>query len=162
MFSQVSVCLQGGLGLCPGGSLSREGLCPGGLCLGGLCLAGFLPRENLHPGCGCLSRGGGGVSVQGGFCLGALWQGLCPGGLCPGKFSVQGVGLCPGCGSLSRGVSVQGGHCPGGSGGPRGSLGGLCPRGVFVGGGRPPYGNVRAVRILLECILVQVYFWCII
>ena len=40
-------------------------------------------------------------------------------------------------GSLSRGVSVWGGLCPGG---------GLCH-------GDPPYGNERAVRILLKCIL---------
>ena len=43
-------------------------------------------------------------------------------------------------GTLSRGgVSVRGSLCPEG----------LCP-------GDPPYGNVRAVRILLECILVFV------
>ena len=39
--------------------------------------------------------------------------------------------LCPG-GSLSREVSVQGGLCQ----------------------GDPPYSKVRAVRILLECIIV--------
>ena len=52
-------------------------------------------------------------------------------------------------------VSVQGGLCPG--------VGGLCPGGSSVKGGLcqgdppdrdPPYGNVHAVRILLECILV--------
>ena len=57
-------------------------------------------------------------------------------GLRPGGVSIPGVyvpvGLCPG------GVSVQGGLCPGG----------LCH------GDPPPYGNERAVRILLECILV--------
>ena len=92
--------------------------------------------------------GGGGVSVQG---EGSLSGGLCPGGslsrgLYPRGVSVQGVsiqgGLCPR-GSLSKGVSVQGG---------------LCSRGVSVQGGvfvweTPPYGNVQAVRILLECIL---------
>ena len=81
MFSQVSVCPQGCLSLCPGGSPSWRqvrGLCP----LGG---------------------------------------GLCPGGLCPGT-----GGLCPGRGALSK-------ETP--------------PR------PRPPYGNERAVRILLECIL---------
>ena len=42
------------------------------------------------------------------------------------------------------GISVQGGLC----------LGGLCP-GRFLSGRPPPlYGYVRAVRILLECILV--------
>ena len=50
--------------------------------------------------------------------------GLCPGGLCLGEVSVQG-GLCPG-------VSVWGGSPS----------------------WRPPYSNDRAVRILLECILV--------
>ena len=73
------------------------------------------------------------VSFQGG--LSVQW-GLCPvgslsGGLCPGWVSVWGS---LSRGSLSRGVSVQEG-------------GGLCQE-------DPPYGNVRAVRILLECILV--------
>ena len=67
-----------------------------------------------------------------------------------------GLGLCPGGslfrvslskGSLSRGISVRGSLS-------RGSL----SRGVFVQGclcqGDPPCGNERAVRILLECILV--------
>ena len=96
MFLHLSVILlTGGGGLCPEGSLSRGGLCPGG---------------------GSLSRGR--VSVQGkGFCLGDL----CPGGvsvqrgslskgvsvqredLCPGE------GLCPGGGSLSRVGSLSGG-----------------------------------------------------
>ena len=67
-----------------------------------------------------------GVSVQGVPVQGVSVQGV----------PVQG-GLCPG-GSLSREVSVQGGLCPGGS---------LSKR--------TPYGNVRAVRILLECILVH-------
>ena len=69
--------------------------------------------------------------------------------VCPqGGVSVQG-GLCPG-GSLSRGVSVQGGLSPGevsvweGSLSRRGSL-----------SGRPPYGYIWAVCILLECILVH-------
>ena len=68
------------------------------------------------------------------------------GGLCPGVVNVQGVsvrgGLCPGGslrgGSLSRGVSqrrisVQWGVCQ---------------------GDHLPYGNMQAVCILLECILV--------
>ena len=54
--------------------------------------------------------------------------------------------LCPG-GSLSGGVSVWGG---------------LCPGRVSVWGSMswrpPPYGNERAVRILLECILVFLCF----
>ena len=61
------------------------------------------------------------------------------GGLCPG---VAGEGgLCPGVG-----VSAQGVLCPGGSL----SSAGLCQ-------GDPLYGNVRAVPILLECILVSCY-----
>ena len=52
-------------------------------------------------------------------------MGLCPGGLCPGGLCPW--DLCPG-GSLSRGVSVQGGLCPGGL-----CLGGLCPRGLRPG-----------------------------
>ena len=67
----------------------------------------------------------GGISVQGVSVQG----GLCPGGLCLG-FSLQG-GLYSG-ESLSKGVSVQGGLCQ----------------------GDPPYSNARAVRILLECILI--------
>ena len=60
--------------------------------------------------------------------------------------------------SVWRGVSVQGGL----------SLGGLCcgmgdlclGRGLCHGDPPPPpYGNVRAVRILLECILVSFYYF---
>ena len=86
--------------------------------------------------------------------------GFCSGGLCTGGGSVRE--------GVWAGVSVQGGLCP------RRSLsrGDLCPslsRGVSVRGrvvsvqeGRgvsvreTPYGNVQAVRILLECILVLV------
>ena len=71
----------------------------------------------------------GGVSVpEGGFSV--------PGGLCRGGGSVRR-------GFLSGGFSVPGGLCLVGVY----VLGDLCP-------GRPPYGNERAVRILLECILV--------
>ena len=61
-----------------------------------------------------------------------------------GGLSVQGVSVQEG--SLSRGVSVRGGVCPGG----------LCLRGGLCQGDRslPPYGYMRAVLILLECILV--------
>ena len=67
------------------------------------------------------------VSVQ----EGSLSKGgLCPGGSLSGEGSLSRRGLCP-----------------------RGSLGrGLCPGGWLLG--RPPYGNERTVRILLECILV--------
>ena len=65
----------------------------------------------------CLSTGG--VSVQGGLCLGV---GLCPGGSLQGVSLSRERGLCPGrgvsvqgWGSLSRGISVWGGLCPGGS-----------------------------------------------
>ena len=34
-------------------------------------------------------------------------------------------------------------------------LGGLCPGGGSLSGRPPEYGNVRAVRILLGCILVD-------
>ena len=68
------------------------------------------------------------------------------GHLCPGRVSVLGGlhlgGLCPGGslsrGSLSRWVSVGGRSVQGGS------LSGI-----------PPYGNERAVRIIMECILVH-------
>ena len=63
-----------------------------------------------------------GVSVQKVSVQGASVQG--------GSLSMVG-GLCPG-GSLSRGISVQGGLCQ---------------------------GYVRAVCILLECILVPIKFW---
>ena len=59
---------------------------------------------------------------------GSLSRGLCPGGFCL-------RGLCLG-GSLSEGSL---------------SVGGLCH-------GDPPYGNEQAVRILLECILVDKCF----
>ena len=69
MFSQVSVCPQGSLSLCPGGSPSqgdlhpggvsvRGGLCPGGLCLGGSLSSRVYVHEGLCPGGeGSLSRG---------------------------------------------------------------------------------------------------------
>ena len=67
---------------------------------------------------------------EGSLSRGALSRGLCPEGkLCPGGVSVQG--------SLSRGSL---------------SRGDLCQWGVSVR--ETPYSNVRAVRILLECILV--------
>ena len=79
-----------------------------------------------------------GVSVQGSSVQGGLYPG--EGSLSRGRVSIQGKGLypgkglCPGERSLSRGrVSVQGGSLS----------------------GRPPYGNVRVVRILLECILIS-------
>ena len=78
MFSQVSVCPQGGgLSLCLGSLRPRwRGLCPEDLCPGGSLL--------------------GGGSVQ---------RVLCPGGLCPGG-SVQ-EGLCRGGGRSVKGeISV--------------------------------------------------------
>ena len=61
---------------------------------------------------------------------------VCPqGGLCPVGSLSSGVSFC--------GASTQGGLC----------RGGLCWR-VSVRETPPPYGYVRAVRILLECILV--------
>ena len=70
--------------------------------------------------------------------------GLCPGGLCPG-------GLFPG-------ISVQGGLCLGRVSGwgvsVQGSLRGVSVQGGLCQGDPLPYGNVRAARILLECILV--------
>ena len=83
-----------------------------------------------------------GISVQGGLHAGGRSPsggGLCPGEcLCwgvsvQGTVSVQGVSVHGGGGSLSRGVSVWGGS---------------------LSWRHPPYGNERAVRILLECILV--------
>ena len=96
MFSQVSVCLQGGSRSLSGGVSIR-----GVLCLGG--------RISVR-----------GVPVQGGPCSGGSVSG--------GGGSVLGVSV--------RRISVQGGLCHGDS----------------------PYGNERAVRIPLECILVQLLF----
>ena len=82
------------------------------------------------------------------------------GGLCPSMHHrsngwgvyVQGGSLS---GCLCLGGSVQGGLCLGVS-----VWGSLCPGGLCAGGSpspaqRPSYGNERAVRILLECILVK-------
>ena len=99
-----------------------------------------------------------GVSLSGGLCLGVFVQGVSA-----WEVSVQRGSLSRG--SLSGGVSVQGagGLCPG-VGGLCPGVGGLCPGGSLSGGsllGRPPhtenppYSNDRAVRILLECILVK-------
>ena len=88
------------------------------------------------------------VSIWGSQSGGSLSGVLCPGGslsrwsLSSGSLS---GGLCPE--GLCPGVSVQGGLCPGG----------LCPGEFFVRETprqRPPYGNERVVRIVLECILV--------
>ena len=150
------ISVQGGLypgGLCPGGSLSREvfvqGVSVGGsLCRGVLCPEGVFVQ---------------GVSVGGSFPRGSLlWVsvqgGLCPGRvLCPGGFSVQGISvqgvLCPEGvsvqeGSVSRGVFVQGV-----------SVWGPLSRGGLCQGDHPPaYVNVRKVHILLECILLRIFF----
>ena len=67
--------------------------------------------------------------------------GVCAGGLCPPLYGNM-QGLCPG-GSLSKGGSLS-------------MVGGGSAGGVSVRETLPPYGNVRAVRILLECILVYV------
>ena len=96
MFSQVLVCPRGG------GVFVQGGLCPGGCLYRGSLVSfqGVSVQGNVFVQ-GCLCPGG--VSVQRGVCLG---------GFCPGEVSVQGClcpgGLCPE-GSLSRGVSVQGG-----------------------------------------------------
>ena len=124
MFSLVSVCPRGSLGLCPGGgswSLSR------GVGVWGVSVQGWSLSK------GPLSRGlclgwslSGGVSVQGNcFCRRGVsaWGSLCrKRGLCPGGSLSEG--------SLSRGVSVQIGRslCLGDS-----HSGVLCP-GVSVWG----------------------------
>ena len=81
------------------------------------------------------SLSGGGESVQAFSVQGvSVWEVSAQGGFCPG-------------GSLLGGVSIQGDLCPGGS----------------LSGIPPPYSYVRAVCILLECILVlyQVHFTCL-
>ena len=88
MFSQLSVCPQGDLYLCPGGSLSRgvcRGVCPGGVSIRGVSVQGGL-SGGVCPG-GSLSGGSlsrrfpvQGVSVQVGLCLGARsrsWRPAC-------------------------------------------------------------------------------------
>ena len=78
--------------------------------------------------------------------------GLCLGGL-PSGVSVQGVSVRGSLflGSLSRGCLCPGGLCPG-----------VSVHGVSVWGviptETPPYGNMRAVSILLKCILVSEIF----
>ena len=102
----------------------------------------------------CLSTGGG-VSIQGGsLTRGSLYRGVSVqgGSLSRGSLSKGGLypgGLCPrGC--LSIGVSVQGGLC----------LIGSLSRGGLLSGRPPPLsGKERAIRILLECILVSTCFF---
>ena len=102
---------------------------------GGSSSRGVSIQGGLCPG-GSLSRGS--VSGKEGLCPGGLCQrGLCPRGLFPEGLCLRGGGLCPG------------GLCPGESL----SLGDPWPPGQ-----RPPYGNEREVRILLECILVKKEF----
>ena len=123
MFSHVFVCPHWGWGRVGEGGLS---LCPGVSFQGGLC-----PGRSLSGGL-CFLRC---LSVHGGLglCLGvSVWGSLSRESLSR-EVSVQGVSVQ---GGLYLGVSVQGGFLS------RGSL-----------SGRPPYGNERAVCILLECIL---------
>ena len=117
----------------------KVGLCPGSvsvqwelLCPGDLCLGGLNPGK---------------VSV-----LGPLsGEGLCLGGLCPVDGPHSGGDLCSG--DLCLGDLCPGGLCPGVSLSRVASVwGGLCHV-------DPRYGNVWAVRILLECILVS-FFSC--
>ena len=96
---------------------------------------GVSVQGGVYPG-GSPSRGEvsvQGVSVQGSLSGGSLSRG------CPGWSLCKEGGLCPG-----RGVSVQGEALSG-----RVSVWGVSIREI------PPYGNERALRILLECILVH-------
>ena len=146
VFGGGEVSVQGGL--CPGESLSGGGLCPGYICLvGGISVQGVSVYGSVSTGVsvrgdlcppmssGSLSRGG--ITVWGGG--GSLSRGsLSWGSLSRGGISIQ--GSLSGGVSLSMEVSVKGGICQ----------------------GDPPmllYGYVRAVRILLECILVF-YMYC--
>ena len=103
---------------------------------GGLCAGGSLSRGSPSRG---FSVWGSRVSVPGGLCLGgslsrgSLFRGVSVWGSLSGGDSVQGV-------SVQR-VSVWRDLCPGG----------FCHEDF-------PYGNEQAVRILLECILVQLLF----
>ena len=97
---------------------------------GGLCMMSLPVWSDVPPGKGVLcvwSHLPLGVSVQGGLCPGSLSGGLCP----RGSLSRWGP--------LSRGGSLS-----------KGSLSGRCqgyPR------TETPFGEERAVRILLECCL---------
>ena len=160
------------------GSLSKGSLYPEGLYLGG-----------LYPGLGSLSRG---LCLWGLYPRGSLsgevsvWQvsvqveGLCP-GVSVWKFlsggylfrwlgraldMASGGRVCSHTrwlmelvlGTLSRSVSVKGGGLP--VWGVSIQEGDLCQWGLCQE--RPPYGNVRAVCILLECILVYFNFGSVI
>ena len=130
----------------------------------GRCQSIITARNEVAAKSRSLSEEGGSLS------WGSLSRGLCPGGLCPGGLYLG--GLCPGMSlqgvsvggspreSISRGVSVLGVSsqgmslprrclCPGGSL-SEGSLSGESLRQRH-----PQYGNMRAISILLECILVS-------
>ena len=98
---------------------------------------GFLPpADKVCEGnvftCVCLSTGAGGLSKG----MGSL----------SGRGALSGGGLCPE-GSVWGSVSRGRGLWPGGGSVSRGSVGGVCQP-------PPPYAKERAVRILLECILL--------
>ena len=113
-----------------------------GLCLrrGGLCLGGLCPGVSVQ-----------GVSVRGVSILGVSVQGMSLQGVSVGGSPRE---------SISRGVSVLGVSAQGMSL-PRRCL---CPGGSLSEGSlsgeslpqrHPQYGNMRAISILLECILVS-------
>ena len=141
MFSQI--CPRGGGrgGSVQGGSLSQGSLSRVVSVQGGLCPGWSLSR---------------GVSFEGGFCLGVSVKEVSVQGVSVRGVSISGVSV--------RGVSVHGGSLSRRSlsGGPlsrRVSVwgfsiwGGCLSRGVSVR--VPPYCYVRAMCILLECILVR-------
>ena len=135
VFNRCVSIHRGGLGLCPGRGFPSRGSQSRGVSIQGVSVQGVsvwgVSVQGISVQGGSVQRSlSRGVSVHDGLCPG----GLCPGGLCPG-------GLCPG------------GFCPGGLSVQRG----LCLAGSLFGGvlETPPYGNEWAVRILLECILVN-------
>ena len=163
--SREGVSVQGG-GLCPGrGSLSREGvsvqgrdLCPGLSVYRVSVGRRSLSRRLLYSGRDLCPEG---PMSQRSLSRGAYVSEVSVQGSLSSWVSIQGRGLCPGRGSLSKGslsregVSVQGGLCPGTVSVQEVSVQGVSVRGSLSRGGGLCPGGLCPVGSLSNGVIVR-------